>query len=761
MHIWTDLLAREGALLAVLLALGAGPVAFLSDRFDAVGRIALAPALGFCLGTCLATTALEFAPAENTYWMVIPLALLSLLFAVRQTIRSHRREPWRTRLPISSLLQLAVVCVAVTSPLNYVLHSRHTVGPAAYTYTDVDNYVAEENGARTTSILRARDSWAHAQATGARFADLTQSEWAFFASFNANPNAAPLDANVDGLLGLGATDTNSSFLLVLLLSGALGMFATVRYAARSTSWMAVLAGALVGGPLFLELWFDTFQAAIIALGLVMPLVVLGNEVLAERRTSDVVLLGLIFACLLTVYPVLVPIVAVAAVVVIGWHIFSHRRDAGGLRPVIRSLAMPMSVLVGAVVIFDNIGLLHVFDYYRKLLNDEVPLPRVPWHLPPEVLPGWLLQTREFWYMPPLDVGGFKQIVLGALIPVALLGIIGVAVRRNRFALALMALGGACLLIAEYAYQSRSGCTYCAERDLLPLAPVAIVLLTLGLITLLTMPRRAARLFAVAMAGLVVLAVGERVRVELTRFKNSSYFLDSANRGVLARLPPRVKAVQLEGYGQTLSAQAEQPLVYNLLNEHARGRVSIALGSNLNNALEYLDFGVLKPPGPEFHSDYDYVLTRFAGVQSGREVIARSGAIALEKRTQPLDVTPYAGLEAPLARLDPSGTAWVQPQLPLQLYLVGESNATAWARLTFRVSEPVSIPTQTGVRVWKHGSTVIACVRATGSPPVRTASLQLLAPPISGPAVSEPFPPPVPLEGIALTAMRAVAGRCVG
>jgi hypothetical protein len=56
MHIWTALGAREAALLAVLL-LGAGPASLLSSRFDTAARVALAPILGFCVGTCVTTRA--------------------------------------------------------------------------------------------------------------------------------------------------------------------------------------------------------------------------------------------------------------------------------------------------------------------------------------------------------------------------------------------------------------------------------------------------------------------------------------------------------------------------------------------------------------------------------------------------------------------------------------------------------------------------------------------------------------------------------
>jgi hypothetical protein len=759
MHIWTDLLAREAALLAILLGLGSGPAALLSERFDAVGRVGMAPILGFCLGTCVTTTVLEFVPAHQTDWMLIPFALSSLGVAAWRTLKARRGSGQLPRPSFRDLAQLLVVCVAVAGPLTYTLHKHHTVGPAAYTYTDVDNYVAEENGARTTSIGDARRAWTHSLQTGTRFADLTQWDWSFFASFNANPNAAPLDANLDALLGLGATDTNSAFLIVLLLAGALGVFAAVRYATRTQTWMAALAGAMFGGPLFLELWFDTFQAAIIALGLVMPFVILGCETLRSRQSANLVLFALVFACLLNVYPVLVPILVITSVLVIGSRVLAVNRSGRQLRSQARPAVISLISLAALVIAFDNIGFLHVLGYYHKLLDNMVPLPRVGWHLPVQVLPGWLFQTREFWYMPTLDVGGFKQILLGALLPLIFLGFIVAGIRRYRPALVLVALAGVSAAVAQYSYASNDACTYCAERDLLPLAPIVIVLLALGFATALAMPRRWIRVLGLAGVAIAVVAIGQRARVELTRFSNGSYFLDSANRSVLSHLPSSARAIQLEGYGQTTNGQAEQPLVYNFTNEHILGRVSISLGSNVNNSLEYLDFGVVKSPGPEFHADYDYVLTRFAGIRTNRQVVARSGGIALENRTQTLDVTPYAGLGAPLERIDSSGTAWVQADTPLQFYVVGPSVHRVWVRLVFQTSESVSVPSQVGVRAHRKGEAVVVCVLATGTAPIRRASLQLTAPSVSGDIPDEEFPPPVPAEGIALTEMLAVTSHC--
>jgi hypothetical protein len=756
MHIWTDLLAREGAMLALLLAVGAAPAAFLSERLDAAARLALTPILGFCLGTCVTTTLLAFTPADATYWLLIPLALGSISLAAWRLRRSAKVN---IRISLRDIAQLLLVCVAVAGPLSYTLHAHHTVGPAAYTYTDVDGYVAEQDGAQFTSIDHAAKAWEHAQPTSARFADLTQLYWSFVDSFNANPNAGPLDANLDQLLGLGATETNSAFLIVFLLAGALGTFAAVRYVTRSPTWMAALAGALFGGPMFLELWFDTFEAAIIALGLVMPLAILGSEIMRSRDLASLVLFSLIFACFFTVYPVLVPIVALTCALVLAARAIALRRGAGDLRAAVRRGSLSIATIAGVVVVLDNVGLVHAVDYYRKLLENAVPLPRVPWHLPLQVLPEWLLQTREFWYLPDIATGGLKQLLLGALLPLVFIGFIVIGVRRHRPALALVALAGVCGAVAEYSFTSREACTYCAERDLLPLAPIATVLLALGLAAVLAMPQRWARALGLLGALLVLGAVAQRAHVELKRFSQGSYFLDSANRSVLAHLPAHANAVALEGYGQTLSAQAEQPLVYDLLNERARGRVSIVLGSDQNNGIEYLDFGVIRSPGVEFDPDYDFVLTRFAGIETSRRVIARSGGIALEQRTQPLDVTPYAGLEAPLERLDTSGTAWVQPGQPIEFYVTGASTGQAWVRLTFSTNEPVTVAPQAGLRTSAHGDTVIACVPSAGAAPIRHAEVLLSAPPEAVSPPAETFPPPVPMEGIALTSMHAMSGRC--
>ena len=150
--------------------------------------------------------------------------------------------------------------------------------------------------------------------------------------------------------------------------------------------------------------------------------------------------------------------------------------------------------------------------------------------------------------------------------------------------------------------------------------------------LLAAPGWLPRVAAVAGVVIVVVGVAQRARIELTRFSDQSYFFDSADRKLLDSLPADRGRVNLEGFGASVLAQAEQPLMYHYLNYRAPRRISIVAGSDVSNAIQYLDFGaILLPPGPEFDPGYRYVVTRLAAVATDRRVIAREPGIALEER----------------------------------------------------------------------------------------------------------------------------------
>ena len=760
MPVWIDVVAREGAFLLVLALLGSGPAAYLPARFDSGSRIALAPLLGYCVGSALATTSLEFFAVDSVPWLLVPVALASAAFAAWRASLAADPRSWLGHLRLGDVAQVLAICAAVAAPLTYTLAERGSVGPVSYEYTDVDSYVAQESGARTTSTDDAADAWQRALDDGRRFRSLTQYNWAFRADFDQQLDASPLKANVNALLGLGATDTFSPFLIVLLLGGALAAFASIRAFTGTHSWYAALGGALFGGPLFLELYYDSYQAAISGLALILPLAVLAGEALTRRRKADVLLCALVLSGFLTTYPLFTPLIILTVAIVLGWLGVRAKRKGVSLAPAARAIGLRLVVIGLLAVAFGPVAFARDLTYAKLTLEGTVPLPRVAWTLPFEVIPGWLFQTREFWFMPPLDVGGWKQIVLGAVIPACLAGVVALAVVRNRRAGVLLVLAGMCALAAWYSFATQDACSYCAQRNLLPIAPVIAALVALGLHTLHQAGGPFSRVIAVVGAVLVVLVVGQRARIELIRFMDGAYFLDSANREVLDRLPADDAPVQLEGYGASLKAQAEQGLTYFLVDERARGRTSISLGANEFSGLGYLTFNNVLPPGPEFRSDYRYVLTRFGGVRSDRRTIARSGPIALQQRGAGLDVTPIAGLVVSFARVDGSGMPWVRADAPLLLWLTGgDPSAPASVRLELRTDTPATVPPQPGVRARQRGKTLAVCLPTRREGPVRVGSLRVSFTPVPAPRPEGKFPPPTAPQGVALIGMRGVPGDC--
>jgi hypothetical protein len=375
-----------------------------------------------------------------------------------------------------------------------------------------------------------------------------------------------------------------------------------------------------------------------------------------------------------------------------------------------------------------------------------------YHLPYSVLPGWLLQTREFYFLTELGSAPPKQILLGVILPVIFLAVMWFGLKHRRATLILLAPVLIFLAMAEYTNASHH-CSYCTDRTLLPLGPLLIGLLALGIAALAAAPALWLRLTAVVVAVVALVAGGQRTRQERVRFANGAYYLDAGNRALLSHLPPHPGPVNLEGYGQDPAhAPGELPLVYLTVWERNHEQVSLPTEYDDFRGLAYL--GGPKSVNSQFNSNYRYILTRLAGVYTGRTTIARTGPLALEERSGPLDVTVVSGVAVPPVRLDAQGLPSVVG--PLHMLLVGEASRPAWVALRFHTLVPITVPRQPGVRTRSMpGGTVIACVRATGASPVRPVTLQLSAPLVPGPIPAEPFAIPEPVQGIQLTGMRAV------
>jgi hypothetical protein len=759
MHIWTDIFVRELVMLVTLLALGSGPASFLGRRFDVAARIAMAPVLGLCLGTCVFMTLIWFTAARNTYWLLPILALVSVTIALRRGLAlgpsDHDGEAQRSRvmslarrLRPTDLVAIVVVAVVVAAPLSYTLHERHSVGPVGFEVWDVDGYTAETDGMVQESIRTAE----HHNYLDAH--NFIQRYWDWYASGDQNLDAAPLSANVNELIGLRSTDTQSLFLIVFLVTGALGAFAAVRYFAPKPNWAAPLAGVLFAGPFFLQLMADGSQAATCGLAVILPIAAVATDILREKRLASLVILALLASGLMALYPLFVPAVAISGAVVLAtigvralWLGQMNRRR-------LLSAVGAVGFVVALSILFNLVSFLRDVRYWHAVLKGSYYLSGLPqYHLPYSVLPGWLLQTREFYFLTELGSTSTGQILIGVLLPILFIAVIVSGLRRGRTGLILLP---PVLIYAAMAWYTSAShhCSYCTDRALLPVAPLSIALLALGVAALATAPVRWLRWTGVVTALVIVVAVGERTRQERLRFADGAYFLETGSRALLTHLPQHPGTVDVEGYGEDPGkAPGEFPLTYYMVSERTHGAVSTP--SEYTDYASFAYLGEANPRNPQFDPSYRYVLTRLGGVQTGRRVIARTGSLALEERTGPLDATLVSGVAVPLVRLDTSGLAWVEG--PLHMIVVGGGPSPAWISLRFQAIVPATVPAQPGVRARiQPGGVITACVRATGTAPLRKGTITLSFPLAPGIIPPEPFAVQEPPQGVQLVAMRAVS-----
>jgi hypothetical protein len=744
MQIWLELITRELLFFALLLALGSGPASFLPERFGATVRVALAPVLGVCVGACLTVTLIYAFAAHETSWVVVAVALVSLAVGIR------RGRPWR-RPSLSSVGQVAVIAVVVLGAFSYPLAARHTVGPAGgYQVGDASGYMSEMNGEQRASIR-------HIERTHAPYADLSLGYWAGYAGGFQEMDVSALEANINPLLGLGSTETYTPFLIAVVLAGAFGAFAVVRYAGGPITWPAVLAGCLFAGPVFTEMLMDGSEAALTGTTLFAPIVLVGWEAITRRETATLVLFALLAAGLQTVYPLFVPCVVLGAVVTIA--VLVARRLRRGV-PTRREIGLALGQLAGVLILaaaFTPVAFERNVRYWKAVLTGAQSFVGLPaYRLPFSELPGWLLGSREFYDLTPVQRATGGRFFMAAVVPALLLGLIAICARRNRVVAVMIAITAGASILAYYT-AAHDACGYCTQRNLIPVAALAVPAIALGIGAFAALGSRSATVLAIIAALGVVLAVGHESMVVHQRLENGSYLLDPQVRQTVSDVPAHSGPVELEGFSQGALPPMEEPDVYDLLDEHTHENVSQPTLTDDGQGLFYL--GGAQPLGPSFKPNYRYVLTRLGSIGTDRKVLARHGPIALEERVKPLDVTITGGVNVEPPWLDPHGTPWVNG--PLEFLVVGTPPGKhAFISLVFQRTVPVKVlPGPALYRVRNQSDLVHVCLKTTDTPPVQGAGVQFSFTPIPGPVPPQPHAVPVPGRGLKLLSMSTALAGC--
>jgi hypothetical protein len=268
--------------------------------------------------------------------------------------------------------------------------------------------------------------------------------------------------------------------------------------------------------------------------------------------------------------------------------------------------------------------------------------------------------------------------------------------------------------------------------LLPVTVALIFLLGLGIGALAASPTVLKRVAAICVACAFLVASGVTLERERVLFGEGSQFLPPAVGTVLQKLPPRA-LVELEGFDEALqNPVASFMFAYARADEADWGNVSVPADYDENTSLMYFGgLGDQRPglPNPDFRPRYEYVLTRIAAVDTGRRVLSRDGAIALEERSQPVDaLIDYGFTVAPLGS-GLSGLPYedVWANEPIQVIVTGAPSLHTYVRLWFALpasDRTVRIAAGHLVAQRLAARSLVVCLETTGPTESRVADLDI-------------------------------------
>jgi hypothetical protein len=373
-----------------------------------------------------------------------------------------------------------------------------------------------------------------------------------------------------------------------------------------------------------------------------------------------------------------------------------------------------------------------------------------------IVPSYVLQTREFYFLSQPSDHSLQQLALGYVAPLFIALVILYGVWRYRAAWVLLPGILAATLLAYYASANRD-CSYCTQRNLIVIAPLAAALVGVGFAALAGRERVLLKWGALAAGIGVLVLAGHKSSVLERRAVDGGYTLPNGAREVAERLDERRGPVYLEGAGAEFSAAFAMPFLYHATNEQTAQRLAVNTETDDYRGLTYL--GGARKGGPEFVPGYRWVLTRLGGIETQRSVVARRGPFALEERTQPVDISVANGIVADTYDRDHAGLAWVQG--PVLFWVSAPPDNRVSARLTFRGPAAASAGVPKEARVLaRGGDTLKLCAPVEGTGELRRlkVAIKFPVPPTTPPP--ETFGAPwSPGKGLRIAAMSAAPGGC--
>ena len=789
-----ELFLKELVFLLVLSGVGAGLSGLLPrQHFSAGAKLALAPSFGFAASAALLTTVNFFVPLRGALWFVlVPAALVSLgvAAATARSAGDPTRAPgdWRRidrirgSLPsLRDIAQVATVAIVVLTIFNLPLDQRLSPGPIAYGVADAPGYVACIRGFadhRTNKPLggdlsTAFTPVADSEAWGPGW-NLTEKYCYAFKFQHTGSISVP--AAFAGGMGWLAWQTLAPFLAVLAAITALGALSAYRVLSGSAGWLGIGPGILAAGAPLFQLSIDGSVGLISGIALMPALVAVGVVAVQAARWRTTILAGVLGAGLQACYPELGAIVVLALGLVLLEKLVTELRRGVRVAAMVR-IAGPHLLVAGALAILlaPRATLWSISNL--QLTKDAYTATSLPtYHMAPKYVIGWLLQTREFYSFAGVSPDGVEFAALGVILALLLIAVALYGAWRVQTARIIVAVAAAATLQAVYLNRT-SGCTYCVDRTMLPVAPLVFVLVAIGLRELALSAGPGRREVAGALAGIAGLAAASSLLQLEQRAERGAYMPPYGLIGMANRVSDYVHGtLQLEGFGQTpLWSWSDVPVTYDAMQEATPHRISMVTAYSDYGGLSYLR---PRPFGhPSYTPDYDYVLTRLTGIDSGRPIVARTRTMALERRVATFDAILARGVGVDTYNRDPGGTAWLQAPGqpgglqtgPLTFWVSARSSARVYLRVTMTPNPGFDpSPAQNGATGRKlSGGRVEMCVPVPGTSAARIATLAIahlpagLTPPPTAPYDQAPADEVAPLvvQGVRLDKVRVSTQTC--
>ena len=443
----------------------------------------------------------------------------------------------------------------------------------------------------------------------------------------------------------------SPYMALCIVLAALSSLALFQVTTRSRAWLSVAPALAMGGAPLFQLYIDGSAALLAGIALVPALLAIGVLALRASGWATTLLGAVLLAGLVTAYPEMGLVVVGTLAIALGARAVARVRAGERWGDLARASAPKLIALALLAVVLTPRATIWALANARE--SGSFTLGVVHYDMKLAYLPGWLLQTREFYTFSLIPPRGATYALVGIALPIALIAVAVYGCVRVRDGRLLALFVGVASAQAVYA-SVRLDCSYCVGRTLAVTVPAIAVLLALGVFELTRSPVRWKLGLGVLVGTTAAIAAGSA----LFSIEQRAYYayMPPAHLTTMAEKARTVSGtLALEGFGQTpLWAWGENRTTYQAMVEGSSRRVSLPAAYNDYGGLSY--FGTRKIGHPTYTPDYEYVLTRFPALETGRHTVYETETMALERRNRPFDAILVRGAALEPFLRDPGSSA---------------------------------------------------------------------------------------------------------